>query len=102
MVEDRDEDRKAAERLRAVEEARRIDEKYRNVPIAWDGPLDTDDEIAAAAVAMQRQVEAEARTERRFRRDRPPEENAELERRALDVLQKVPRVPPDPGDEMPD
>lgn len=93
---------RAAERRRLVDEARRIDAKYAGEPIVWDGPLDTDEQIAAAAVAMQREVEAEARAARRFRRDRTPEEQAELGRRALDVLQRVPRVPPDPGDQMPD
>lgn len=96
-----DEARRAAIRRQLIAQDRAIEERYRGRPIDWSGPLETDDDIAAAAVAMQRQVEAEARAAGRFRR-RTPEEDEELEQRALDVLQRVPRVPPDPGDEMPD
>lgn len=92
---------RAAERQRHVDEARRIDARYRDVPVKWDGPLETDEDIARAAVAMQREIEAEARAIQRFRR-RTPEEQEELRRGAIDVLKKVPRRPPDPGDEMPD
>ncbi len=93
---------RAAERQRYVDEARRIDAKYRDIPVKWDGPLETDEDIARAAVAMQREIEAEPRAMQRFRRDRTPEEMEELRRRALDVLAKVPRTPPDDGDKMPD
>lgn len=191
-----DEARRAAIRKRLVAQDQAIDERYRGRPIGWDGPLETDEDIAAAAVAMQREAEGEAgqrvvlvresfktlteltgaieavrtlgesfcviwqtdnvvqhhdpraggrwtvrqvpavdelgidtthqdaamremtmgalsgrdegafereltATHVLFNRDRTPEDEAELRRKALDVLRRVPRVPPDPGDEMP-
>ena len=51
---------RAGERRRIVEEAREIDAAYAGRPVAWPGPLDTDAEIAAASVAMQREAEGEA------------------------------------------
>lgn len=102
MSKDRDEDQRAAERPRIIAEDREIDARYAGRPVNWPGPLETDEQIAAASVAMQRQVEAEARAAHRFRSRRTPDQNEELRRRALDVLKRVPRVPPDEGDEMPD